>query len=300
MFRVNLPQKIFQSKALKEVKRRIIDAIADPGGTLAVIGEIGIGKTIAVLDGLGSFEDFGHHIIWCRQPDKENLKISVIMNAVIRHFGEKPRKDIDARTEQIRRLLGQALQENKKVILVIDEAHALHYHTLRALKRLLELNFGRQFGLLSIILVAQPEIYEKLNQIEEVNLRTDILEMRTLTREESKEFLKFVCSWNRIRITDEVGEYLAARAEVPLRVVVAVDRINEISKRLGAPITVKKLKEQLIYPLRRRIEDAGLSIRQIAKKADLSPATVSQVLQGKYRGNVRKVIDEVDKALQEV
>jgi len=300
MFRVNMPQKIYQSKAVREVKRRIIDAIAEPGGILAVIGEIGIGKTIATIDALGAFEEFGHRIIYCRQPDKERLRISVIINGMIRYFGETPRKDIDARTEQLRRLLGQAQQDSKKVILVIDEAHALHYQTLRALKRLLELNFGRRIGLLTVVLVAQPEIYEKLNQIEEVALRTDILEMRPLTREESKEFLKFVADWNRVDLDAGVCDFLAARAEVPLRLVVAVDRVNELGRRIGAKVTVNRLKQYVILPLRRKMEDSGLSLRKVAQKTGFSPSTISQVLGGKYEGDTKKVIEEVEKVLSEV
>ncbi|MCX8015329.1 MAG: AAA family ATPase [candidate division WOR-3 bacterium] len=137
MFRVNMPNKIFQSKALKEVKRKILDAISEPGGILAIIGEIGIGKTIATIDALAQFEELGHNIIWCRQLDKENLKIGIIVSAMIRHFSELPRKDIDARTEQLRRLLGNAYANDQKTILVIDESHALHHSTLRSLKRLL-------------------------------------------------------------------------------------------------------------------------------------------------------------------
>lgn len=300
MFRVNLPQKIFQSRAVREVRKHIIEALAEPGGILAIVGEVGIGKSIAALDALGAFEELGHHIIWCRQPDKERLKISIIMNAMVRHWNEIPRRDIDARTEQLRRLLGQAITDEKKVILVIDEAHALHYQTMRALKRLLELNFARQIGLLTIVLVAQPEIHEKLNQVEEVALRTDILEMRPLTREESKDFMKFVAEWNCIKIEDEVFDYLAARGENPLRLVVALDRISELSRRLGVPVTVKRLKEQFILPLRRKIEKAGISQHQLAEKTGFSQAAISQALQGKYDGNTKKIIEEVEKVLTEV
>lgn len=299
MFRVNMPDKIFQSRALKEVKRRVIEAVAEPGGILAVIGEIGIGKTIAVIDSLGSFEEFGHRVIYCRQPDKENLKISVIMNAIIRYYGEVPRKDIDARTEQLRRLLGRTYTEEKKTILVIDEAHALHHNTLRALKRLLELNYGRQIGLLTIVLVAQPQVYEKLNRVEEVQLRTDVLEMRALTNEEAKNFLQFVAAWSRTKLSADVLEYLASRGEVPLRLVIAVDRVNEFSKRIGSAVTMKQLKEHMLLPLRRRIESSGLSQRQVARKANVSPSALSQVMSGSYRGDVQKVIEQVDKVLQE-
>jgi len=295
MFRVNLPQKIFQSRAIKEVKHRINEAIAEPGGILAIIGEIGIGKTIAAIEALGTLEEFGHHIIWCRQLDKENLKIGIICNAMVRYFGESPRKDIDARTEQLRRLLGQAIQNDKKVILVIDEAHALHTQTLRALKRLLELNFARQIGLLSIILIAQPSIYEKFNILDEVTLRTDILEMRGLTKEESREFLKFICDWNHIKITDEVAEYLSTRSDIPLRLVVTLDRIAEIQHRLGATLTVKQLKEQFLHPLREKISSTGMTIRQVAQKTGYSPAAVSQVLAGKYQGDAKQVIQEIEK-----
>lgn len=300
MFRVNMPNKIFQSRALKEVKRKIVDAVSEPGGILAIIGEVGIGKTIATIDGLGSFEDVGNNVIWCRQLDKENLKIGVIVSSIIRHFNELPRKDIDARTEQVRRLLGQSYSNDKKTIMVIDEAHALHYQTLRALKRLLELNFGNQIGLLSIVMVAPPALYEKLNQVEEISLRTDILEMRGLTNEEAKEYLSFVLNWNRIKLENDVIDYLSQQNHNPLKLVIAVNKIDEIQKRLGSTLPLAKLKSQFLSPLRQKIEESGLSQRQLAQKANISATTLNQVLQGNYPGNTQKIIKDVEKALVEV
>jgi len=298
MFRVNMPNKIFQSRALKEAKRKIVEAIAEPGGILAIIGEIGIGKSIAAIDALGDFEAMGNHIVWCRQPDKENLGIGVIITALIRHFNELPRKDIDARTEQLRRLLGKAFEEDKKTILVIDEAHALHRETLRALKRVLELPFAKQIGLLSIVLIAQPSIYERLNQVEEISLRTDILEMRGLTSEESRQYLNFVLEWNRVKIENEVLDYLAEQNHNPLRLVVTVDKIAEIQKRLGSTLPLSKLKNQFL--LRQKIEESGLSQYQVAQKAGFSPTTLSRILNGSYQGNTKKVIQDVEKVLTEV
>ena len=297
MFRVNLPSKIFESKAVKEVRSRVLNAVTEPGGILAVIGEIGIGKTIAAINVLDKLEEYGDHVIWCRQPDKERLKISVIMNSMIRYFGESPRRDIDARTEQLRRLMGQAVSKGKKIILVIDEAHALYAHTLRALKRILELNFSRRMGLLSIILVAQPEIYEKLNRFQEVALRTDVLEMKPLTRPEAIEFLKFVAEWNRIKVKNEVFDYLATRCDVPLRLVVTLDHLNEIGRALGKPITREIVNEYFVYPVKKRLEESGLSLRQLAAKAGVSPATASLALQGKYKGNIMGVVEELKTAL---
>jgi type II secretory pathway predicted ATPase ExeA len=295
-----MPNKIFQSRALKEVKRKIVDAVSEPGGILAIIGEVGIGKTIATIDGLGSFEDVGNNVIWCRQLDKENLKIGVIVSSIIRHFNELPRKDIDARTEQVRRLLGQSYSNDKKTIMVIDEAHALHYQTLRALKRLLELNFGNQIGLLSIVMVAPPALYEKLNQVEEISLRTDILEMRGLTNEEAKEYLSFVLNWNRIKLENDVIDYLSQQNHNPLKLVIAVNKIDEIQKRLGSTLPLAKLKSQFLSPLRQKIEESGLSQRQLAQKANISATTLNQVLQGNYPGNTQKIIKDVEKALVEV
>jgi len=297
MFRVNMPEKIFPSRAVKEIKKKI--AQLEPGSILLILGEVGIGKTIATIDALGEYETEGHNIIYCRQPDKENLKIGVILNALIRHFGESPRKDIDARTEQLRRLLGRSWETGKKTYLVIDEAHALHHSTLRALKRLLELPFARQIGLLSIILISQPEIYEKINNLEEIQLRTEILPMKPLTVEESKEFIQFVASWSKFKITPDVVDYLSARMDNPLRIVVALDRIYDFARRIGEPITISKLKQYIILPIRKKLQDEGISIREVAERTGYSPTTISQVLQGKYQGDVKKVIESVEKVLQE-
>ncbi len=297
MFRVNHPARIFESKAVKEVRRRVLNAVTEPGGILAIIGEIGIGKTIAAINILGKLEEYGEHVIWCRQPDKERLKINVIMNAIIRYFGESPRRDIDARTEQLRRLMGKAVSDGKKVILVIDEAHALYAQTLRALKRILELNFSRRMGLLSIILVAQPEIYEKLNRFQEVALRTDVLEMKPLTRPEAIEFLGFVADWNRIKVKHDVFEYLATRCDVPLRLVVTLDRLNEIGRALGKPITKTIVNEYFVYPVKKKLEESGMSLRQAAAKAGISPAAASLALRGKYEGDVMGIVDDLKTAL---
>jgi len=300
MFRVNLPAKIFESKAVKEVRRRVHDAIAEPGGILAVIGEVGIGKTIAVLSVLGALEEYGEHIIWCQQPEKERLRIGGIMNTLVRHFGENPRRDMDARTEQLRRLLGQAVSSGKKVVLVIDEAHALHRQTMRALKRILELNFARRMGLLSIILIAQPEIYEKLNRIEEVSLRTDILQMKPLTRNEAIEFMQFIAQWSKLKVKDDVFGYLATRCDIPLRLVVTLDRLNEISRTIDKPITRDIVNQYFVYPTKKRLEESGLSLRQAAEKAGISPAAASLALQGKYKGDVQGVISDLENAIKGV
>ena len=112
--------------------------------------------------------------------------------------------------------------------------------------------------------------------------------------------MKFICEWNRIKITDDVAEYLSTRSDIPLRLVVTLDRIAEIQQRLGTTLTVKQLREQFLHPLKEKIVSAGLTMRQVARRTGYSPAAISQALGGKYQGDAKQVIQEVEKVLQEV
>lgn len=286
MFRVNYPNKIFDSKGLNQVAQACARAVNHQGSITAIIGEVGVGKTVAVYDALGRIESKGVYVVWTKQPEKERLRIGGIMAAMIRFFGEDPRRDMEARTEQLRRLLGMKSKDHR-IVLVIDEAHALHRNTMRALKRLLELGFGRRMGLFSIVMICQPEIYGKLRTVPEIALRTRKVEMKRLTDAEAKGFVTWVAGWEGVKVETQAQEIIGQRLHNPLRIASLVALMAEWCESLGETKITKAMCHRVwANDMKSQMERYGISQKDIAERLGKSKTTVNMALQGKYRGKI--------------
>lgn len=287
MFRVQWPEQVIQTQALKEVEREVKRCAHSPGSTVAVIGPCGIGKTVAVFQVLRSLGP-GHKFVVIQQPEKELLRISSIMAAMIRGLvpgAEEPRRDIEARTEQFRRVLGEATSRHK-VVLVIDEAHALSRQTLRGLKRLLELSFGmRVGGLFSVVLICQPEMWTRLRDVREMNLRTRKVDMKPMSQREAAELVRLVAEHESLKMEDQAIEELARRMVMPLDLCQVVTELKTWTEELGEDkVTWGMVTTFVGDSLKQTMERYGITETELAKKAGLSAAVVSQTLKGKYPG----------------
>jgi len=289
MFRVNFPEKVFETKAIKAIAQACVRAVQHPGSITAIIGEVGLGKTVAVYNAMTAIEESGVDVIWATQPEKELMPIGSVMSSLIRHFGEEPRRYIEARTEQLRRLLGVKSGDGKPICLVIDEAHALNRNTLRAVKRILELGFARRMGLLSIVLVAQPELYEKLRTVPEINLRTRKIEMPRFTNDEAEKYCEWVAGWEGVKIESEATKTISRKLHNPLRIASIITALAELCENLGEKrITVTMCKEIWTKDIRTQMDQYGITHRELADAAGYSRSAVTMMLAGKYPGTLNE------------
>jgi hypothetical protein len=285
VFKVNYPSKIFESKSLKKVHKEVKDCIDTPGSILAVIGEIGAGKSIAVFEALGDFEEHGHHIIWIRQPDREHLRPGTIMSAIIRNLGEEPKRDADTRTEQMRRLIGEK-SLLKRICLVIDDAHPLSREFLRSLKRLLEIGFGKRFGLFSIILIGTQELHPKLMSVPEIFWRTRKVDMKLLTHEEAQNFSLWVADWEQVKMESAAADYLSQKFNNPLVLASTITMLKDQALKIGeTKITRELVKSLLLADVKDQMATYGISQKQVAQAIGESEAVVSKTLADSYPGS---------------
>ena len=283
MFRVNYPEKLFETRGIKRITQVCIGAVRHPGSITAIIGEVGIGKSVAVYNAMGAIEEQDVHVIWITQPEKEMLRIGGIMSVIIRYFGEEPRRYIESRTEQLRRVLGIKSKDSKPICLVIDEAHALHRITLRALKRILELGFGRRMGLLSIVLVAQPELYEKLRTVPEINLRTRKIEMPRFTDSEAKSYCEWVAKWEGVKIDPKAVQIICRKLHNPLRIASIIACLAELCENLGEKtITGEMCKEIWTKDIKNQMDQYGITHKELAEAVGWSRSAVTMALAGTY------------------
>jgi len=101
---------------------------------------------------------------------------------------EKPKRGKGIRLRQLRKILGEATM-SQRVVVVIEEGHALHRMTLRALKRLRELSWMGKSELFSIILIGQSDPMQKAG-VSEVRLRSDSLHMQGLMWDEVDGYIR--------------------------------------------------------------------------------------------------------------
>lgn len=129
----------------------------------AVIGEPGSGKTTMVFDILNNIDNLT--VITLSSPDRKRITIGQVLNAVIYNLSsESPRRDLEARSEQVKRILFENVERlRKQVAIVIDEAQHLHMNTLKSLKSMRDYCFLGNKRLFSVFLLGQGKLEEKLN-----------------------------------------------------------------------------------------------------------------------------------------
>ncbi|MDY6979188.1 MAG: AAA family ATPase [Pseudomonadota bacterium] len=228
------------------------------GGFLAVVGESGAGKSTlrrAMLERIQS-EGLAATIIQPRVFDKGRLTTGLICEAIIGDLSnDRPRQSLERKARQVEHLLTGSSRAGNNHVLLIEEAHDLTIKTLKYLKRFWEMEDGFK-KLLSIILIGQPELKDKLDERQnwdarEIIQRCEIAELRPLNGN-LEEYLSL--KFNRIdKSLDEVfdtdafdalrerltirrrGQQIGDSMLYPLRVNNAVTKAMNLAANIGAP-----------------------------------------------------------------
>lgn len=218
--------------------RQTMLSTAKHAGFIAIVGESGAGKTTLKRDLIeGVREDKDNIIIIQPQAfDKTRLNVIHLCDAIIDDVSqgnERPKRSMEAKARQIKRLLTDSSRAGNKHCLVIDEAHDLTVPVLKYLKRFWELEDGMR-RLLAIVLIGQPELKIKLNEhnadVREVARRCEQVELQPLNA--------------------YVGEYLKhkfARAGLNYDTIFTDDAMSGLTARLTQ--TSGNQTISLLYPL---------------------------------------------------
>ena len=206
--RFGLPPDPWSGLALETIDARhagqLIQAAVTSQMMVAVLGPRGSGKTSATRAALR------HLDVQVAEPlrlDRERLHLGDIQSAIVRDLSdETPRRSGEARSHQVRRVLGTA-SRSRPVVLVLDDAHVLHPSTLRGLKRLRELTWLGASPLLGIVLLGQRD---RTEDVPEVGLRSDSLRFGGLTQAEAGQALIQALNKGRVVLEPNAVATLAA------------------------------------------------------------------------------------------
>lgn len=283
---------LYWSETMEYFSKDIQNAI-DDNQMLALVAGVGAGKTILFNNVVMGAERT--QFVYVSNFNKEKMDIGSIINAVIYDIStESPRRDLEARSKQVVRLLGKKYVDEKiKVCVIIEEAHRLHGNTLRSLKELRESVFKGVSPLFSVVLIGHPELLVKLESRKEAYWRTQVVELNENSGWMTyKERLNYVEVLFGEAITHEAKERVASLCKLPLE----IDFYVENKMKEARKVNKKVLDSEVIKPTTMELKQAyDLSFREIAKEANLSLDTVNSVLRNPGHKRENQVLDAIEK-----
>lgn len=232
--------EVFLSPDIRYVRETMFQT-ARHGGFLAVVGESGAGKTTLhdeLVDRIQreaqSVVVIKPYVLGAESDDKKGktLRSLHIAEAIMSTLAPmaKTKSSPEARFRQIHETLRDSARAGNAHVLIIEEAHSLPLATLKHLKRFRELKDGLR-PLLSIILIGQPELRDKLSEqnpeVREVVQRIEVITLPSLGTQ-LKAYLE-----HRFKRVGGLDKVMEAGAETALR----------------ARLTPSNDRDSLLYPL---------------------------------------------------
>ena len=160
------PQFLYLSKQHARAKAYMESTIWFTDGFVVITGEIGAGKTTLIETFLRELEPD----VVVAQINQTQLSPTAFLQSVLVQFGFTP---FDMKKPEVLATLNQFLTEQhvagRKVLLIIDEAQNLTYRVLEEIRMLSGIETTKE-KVLRIILAGQPELNDKLNSRDLIQL----------------------------------------------------------------------------------------------------------------------------------
>ncbi len=238
------PDFFFLSKTHEEGLIRLIYAAKMRKGCAMLSGDIGCGKTTLTQVYVQELSDEQFDIGLVVNPRLEPLEF---LQEVIYQFGwaHVPNTKVECL-----RLLNYRMLENMKTdretLLIIDEAQVLSDSAFEEIRLLLNFQLNGRF-LITVILVGQPELNEKIRNIEQLNQRIAIRHyIKPFDHDDTVEYINF----RQKRAGREENAFTSEAVEKIYEITKGVPRmINhlcDVSLLIGFSMQARVIDQQII------------------------------------------------------
>ncbi len=186
------PAFFYHSSAHFTAIQRLEIAIRLKRGLSVILGDVGIGKTTmsrALLQTFANDSDYIFHIIL----DPTYKSEFQFLTSLSKMFGIKPdtRSTLDYKEELEKYLFRKGVDENKTVVLLIDEGQKLSTPFLEILRTLLNYETN-EYKLLQLVLVSQMELLPRIKKVKNFYDRIALKYIiNPLDEEETREMIEF-------------------------------------------------------------------------------------------------------------
>ena len=186
------PLFFYRSQSHDSALKRLEITIRLRRGLSVVIGDVGIGKTTlsrALIQAFKGEENFIFHMIL-----DPNYKTEFqFLSSLIKMFGTKPefRSTLDYKDAIEKYLFQKGVDENKIIVLLIDEGQKLNANQLELLRMLLNYETN-EYKLLQLVILSQTELLPRLRKIKNFMDRIALKYIiNPLDETETKEMVTF-------------------------------------------------------------------------------------------------------------
>jgi general secretion pathway protein A len=194
------PEFLFSSPSHKAALRALVYGVEERQGFVALLGEVGLGKTTILRSYLERVDQSQLKPIHLLHP---NLSFRELLHTLCQECGlEGTTEDIAETITRLHHVLIGEYQQGRNVALLVDEAQHMPLETLEQLLLLSNLETSTQ-KLLQIVLVGQPEFEAKLNAQALRQLKQRLVIRATivpLTAEESRDYILYRLA--KVRLAD--------------------------------------------------------------------------------------------------
>lgn len=184
------PEFLFLSPTHREALAAIIYGVEQRKGFIAIIGEVGVGKTTVLRSYL---DRVGRNKLRPIYLFNANITFGNLLKIISRELGLAVSSDnIFDTVNQLHEHLIKEFAQGRNIVLLIDEAQNMPVETLENLRMLSNLETAKE-KLIQMVFSAQPEFEQMLNRKELRQLRQRIAVKATiqpLNKEESLAYIK--------------------------------------------------------------------------------------------------------------
>src|SRR3989338_4518095 len=183
------PRFIYYAPQHEEAFNRLSFAVTEHKAAAVLTGVFGCGKTVIAQALIASLINNKYEIAFIVNPQ---LSSTELLREIVYDLGI--RDNLPTLKTDIMHLLSERLHHNmddgKNTVVIIDEAHLIEDRLiLEELRLLLNLQYKNRF-LLTLILLGQPELKDKINNIKQLQQRIYIkFHLAALDRRDTEKYI---------------------------------------------------------------------------------------------------------------
>jgi len=239
------PKFFYNSSQHEEGLARMLYVVREGKGAGLLTGVYGCGKTLLSHALMKELEQDVYKVALLTNPRLDDVEM---LRMIAHGLGatEIPTRKADVLIV-LEKILKNNLSDGKKTVVVIDEAHAIEDKNIfEEIRLLLNFQFEDKF-LLNLLLLGQPELKEKVENIKQLNQRIAMrFHLEALNKEETFNYivhrLKIAGVSNQIFSNDAVSLIYERSGGIPRR----INQICDCALLTGYGKEVKIIDQELV------------------------------------------------------